>query len=75
MADLPAPSFDSLPPPSFGSSTDHDLSGNHNMNFMPEVYPSADSGSSTHGIELPEVGGNVKVDEKVDPEIAKAAFD
>ena len=47
------------------------------MNFMPEVYPAAADSvePSTHGIELPEVGGKVKVSDKVDPEIAEAAFD
>ena len=44
------------------------------MNYMPEVYPSA-ADPSTHGIELPEVGGKVKVSDKIDPEIAEAAFD
>ena len=42
------------------------------MNFMPELSKGA---KSTHGIELPQTGGGVKVDKNVDPEIAHAAFD
>ena len=44
---------------------------------MPEVFPAAaDSADpSTQGIELPEVGGKVNVSDKIDPEIAEAAFD
>ena len=55
------------------------------MSYMPEVYPSVGGGinvgsapKSTHGIELPVVGGNikdVKVSKDVDPEIAGAAYD
>lgn len=53
---------------------------------MPEVYPAAaevakvgaaapPATTSTHGIELPEVGGKVKVSDKIDPELAAAAYD
>ena len=68
------PSDQSFAEPTF-ESPDHDLDGNHNMTFMPEVYPSAESGTSTHGINLPEVGGHVAVSPDVDPELAAAAVD
>jgi len=70
---LPEPTFDAFP--SF-SGPEHDLSGNHNMNFMPEVMNQPEEESaplSSHGIELPEVGGHVAVSADIDPELAAAA--